>query len=185
MRLSRSGRAGHAVALFAQNFFERGANLRFVVDHQDVVHEARPFRPSRCCSLAATRAARTGSISGKRSRKRAPLGLLALGADGAAVLLHDFGGDGKAQAGAAMLGGVEGQEQPLANLVGQAVAGVGDGDLNGRAIFAERGANAEHAQQAALHGFGGIVDQVGQRAANGLGIGQHRAASRAPDRAAR
>ncbi len=33
-----------------------------------------------------------------------------------------------------------------------------------RAIFAERGANAEHAQQAALHGLGGIVDQVGQRA---------------------
>ena len=55
------------------------------------------------------------------------------------MLLHDFGGDGEAQAGAAMLGGVEGQKQPLANFVGQAVAGVGDGDFNGRAVFAERG----------------------------------------------
>ena len=72
-----------------------------------------------------------------------------------------------------MLGGVEGQKQPLANLVGEAVAGVGDGDFDRRAIFAERAVHAEHAQQAALHGLGGIVDEVGQRAANGLRIGQH------------
>ena len=36
------------------------------------------------------------------------------------------------------------------------------------------GANAEHAQQAALHGFSGVVDEVGEGAANGLGIGQDR-----------
>jgi hypothetical protein len=94
------------------------------------------------------------------------------------VLLHDLGRDRKAQARAAMLGGVEGQKQPLANFVGQPVAGVGDGDLDRRAVFAERAVNAEHAQQAALHGLGGVVDQVGQRAANGLGIGQHRRQSR-------
>ena len=34
--------------------------------------------------------------------------------------------------------------------------------------------HAEHAKQAALHGFSGIVDEVGQSAANGFRIGQHR-----------
>ena len=38
--------------------------------------------------------------------------------------------------------------------------------------------NAEHAQQAALHGFGGVVDQVGQGAADGFGIGQNRGQAR-------
>ena len=90
------------------------------------------------------------------------------------MLLHDFGGDGEAETGAAMFGGIEGQKEPLANLVGQSVTGVGDGDLDGRAVFAERRVDAEHAQQAALHGFSGIVDEVGQRPADGLGIGQHR-----------
>ena len=42
-RLGRGGGAGDAVALFAENLFERGANLRFVVDDQDVVHEGSPF----------------------------------------------------------------------------------------------------------------------------------------------
>ena len=37
-----------------------------------------------------------------------------------------------------MLGGVEGQEQALANLVGEPVAGVGDDNLHGHAVFAER-----------------------------------------------
>ena len=76
------------------------------------------------------------------------------------MLLHDFGGDGKAQSGAAMLGGVERQKEPLANLVGQSVAGIGDGHFDGRVVFAERRVDAEHAQQAALHGFGSIVDEV-------------------------
>ena len=34
-------------------------------------------------------------------------------------------------------------------------------------------ANAEHAQQAALHGLGGVVDEIGEGAANGIGIGKH------------
>ena len=40
--LGRSGRCGHPVALFAQDLFERRTNLRFVVHHQDVIHEALP-----------------------------------------------------------------------------------------------------------------------------------------------
>ncbi len=33
------GRCGHAVALFAQNLFERRADLRLIVHNQNVVHE--------------------------------------------------------------------------------------------------------------------------------------------------
>ncbi len=36
--LGRVGRRGHAVALFAQNLFERVADLFFVVDDQNVIH---------------------------------------------------------------------------------------------------------------------------------------------------
>ena len=52
------------------------------------------------------------------------------GADGALVFLDDFGGDGEAEAGAALLGGEVGQEEALAHLVGEAGAGVGDGELD-------------------------------------------------------
>ena len=63
------------------------------------------------------------------------LGAVALGANGAASFLNDLGGDGKTEAGAAMLGGVERQEEPLANFFGEAVAGVGNLDLDSGAIF--------------------------------------------------
>ena len=46
------------------------------------------------------------------------------------MLLYDLGRDREAQPGAAMLGGVEGQKEPLAYFIGQAVAGVGDNDLD-------------------------------------------------------
>jgi hypothetical protein len=94
------------------------------------------------------------------------------------VFLDDFGGNRKAEAGAAMLSGVEGQKEALANFVGQAVPSVGDSDLN----FAppsslSDGANAEDPQQAALHGFSGIIDEVGQGTAQRIGIGEDRAAT--------
>ena len=71
-------------------------------------------------------------------QKARALGAIALGANGAAVLLHNLGRDRKTQPRAAMFGGVEGQEQPLANLVGEPMAGVGDFDFNRGAVFAER-----------------------------------------------
>ena len=77
------------------------------------------------------------------------------------MLLHDLGGDGQAEPCAAMLCGVERQKQPLAYFVAQAASGVGDRDFDCRAVFTERRLQAQHAQQAALHGFGGVVDQVG------------------------
>ncbi len=57
-------------------------------------------------------------------------GLVLFGADGALVLLDDLGSDGEAEAGAALLGGEVGEEEPLAHLVGEAGAGVGDGELD-------------------------------------------------------
>src|SRR6185437_2274860 len=40
---ARRGGAAYAVAFLAQNLFERVANLRFVVHHQDVIHWLGPF----------------------------------------------------------------------------------------------------------------------------------------------
>ena len=102
------------------------------------------------------------------------LGRVALSANGAAVFLHNFGCNGEAQPGAAVFGGVERQEQPLADFFGEAMTGVRNCDFNGRAIFRKSAAHAEHAEQAALHGLGGVVDEVGQRAADGFRIGENR-----------
>ena len=88
------------------------------------------------------------------------------------MFLNDLGGNGETEAGATVLGGVEGQKQALANLFGEAVAGVGNLNFYGSAIFGERAAHAEYAEQTALHGLGGIVDEVGERTANGFVIGK-------------
>jgi hypothetical protein len=66
------------------------------------------------------------------------LGAVGFGAQAAAMLLHDLGRDRQAQPRAAALGGIEGQKQPLANLIGEPVAGVGDRNLHRAAVFAER-----------------------------------------------
>src|SRR5215472_16065743 len=52
------------------------------------------------------------------------------GANGALVLLDDFGGDGEAEAGAALLGGEVREEEALAELVGETGAGVGDAEFD-------------------------------------------------------
>ena len=101
------------------------------------------------------------------------LGAVGFRADGAAVLLHNLGGDGKTETGAAMLGGIKRQEEALANFVGEAVAGVGDCDFDCAAIFTESGMNTEQAQQAALHGFSSVVDEVGEGTAQGVVIGEN------------
>ena len=98
-------------------------------------------------------------------------GLVLFGADGALVLLDDLGGDGEAEAGAALLGGEVGEEEALAHLVGEAGAGVGDGELD-HAVFEQAGGDAELAEEALLHGFGGVVDEVAEGALEGFGVGQ-------------
>ena len=70
------------------------------------------------CRAAFMRRRRTGSMSGTRRRNRAPLGLLDSARMVPPCFLRDLGGDGKTQACAAMFGGVERQEQPLADLIG-------------------------------------------------------------------
>ena len=153
------------------------ANLRLVIHHQNVIHERISLAVQMGRSPCSVSGACPGGWFHQRNahQEARALGAVALRAHAAAMLLHNLGRDGKPQSGAPMLGGVEGQEQPLANLVGQSVAGVGDRHLHRRAILAERACEiSEHAQQAALHGLGGVIDQVGQRAANGFRIGQHR-----------
>ena len=46
------------------------------------------------------------------------------------MLLEDLGGDGKTEAGAALLGGEVGQEEALAHVVRDAGAGVRDDQLD-------------------------------------------------------
>ena len=85
------------------------------------------------------------------------------------MLLDDLGGDGEAEAGAALLGGEVGKEEALAHFVGEAGAGVGDGELD-HAAGEERGGDAELAEEGVLHGFGGVVDEVGEGALEGFGV---------------
>src|SRR6202007_532892 len=73
------GRAGHTITLFAQDLFQRVADLRFVIHHKDVIHQGSPFTtvsvlPSKAGALSTIAA--PASSSGKRTRKRAPFGLL-------------------------------------------------------------------------------------------------------------
>ena len=89
------------------------------------------------------------------------------------MFLNDLGGDGEAEAGAAMLGGVKGQEEAFTDFVGESVASVTDGDLDGCAILSHGAVDAEDAEQAALHGFSSVVDEVGQSAADGFRVGHH------------
>ena len=99
-------------------------------------------------------------------------GLVLFGADGAVVFLEDLGGDGEAEAGAALLGGEVGEEEALAHLVGEAGAGVGDGELDHAGGRASAGGDVELAEEAVLHGFGGVVDEVGEGALEGFGVGE-------------
>ena len=98
-------------------------------------------------------------------------GVVLFGADGALVLLDDFGGDGEAEACAALLGGEVGEEEALAHFVGEAGAGVGDGELD-HAGGEQVGGDAEFAEEGLLHGFGGVVDEVAEGALHGFGVGE-------------
>ncbi len=89
------------------------------------------------------------------------------------MLLDDFGGDGESEAGAALLGGEVGEEEALAHLVGESAAGVGDGELD-EAGVEQGGGDAKLAQEAALHGLDGVVDQVAEGALHGFGVGEHK-----------
>ena len=99
-------------------------------------------------------------------------GEVSFGADGALVFLHDFGGDGEAEAGAALLGGEVGEEEALAHLVGEAGAGVGDAELDHAGVGSRRVEMWSSRSRRVLHGFGGVVDEVGEGALEGFGVGE-------------
>ena len=86
------------------------------------------------------------------------------------MFLDDLGGDGEAEAGAALLGGEVWEEEALAHLVGKAGAGVGDGEFD-HAVFEEVSGDAELAEEALLHGLGGVVDEIAEGALEGFGVG--------------
>ena len=90
----------------------------------------------------------------------------------ALMFLDNFGRDGEAEAGAALLGGEVREEEALAHLVGEAGAGVSDGEFD-HAVFKEVGADAKLAEEALLHGLGGVVDEVAKGTLEGLGVGHH------------
>src|SRR6202000_1267294 len=56
--------------------------------------------------------------------------------------------------------------------VGKAVTGVGEDQFGHAVVFVEAGLDGEDAEQAVLHGLGGVVDEVGEGALQGLG-GDH------------
>ena len=87
------------------------------------------------------------------------------------VFLDDLGGDGEAEAGAALLRGEVWKEEPLAHFVGEAGAGVGDGEFD-HAGVEQGGGDAELAEEARLHGLGGVVDEVAEGALEGFGVGE-------------
>jgi hypothetical protein len=72
---------------------------------------------------------------GQADEESRPLGAVALGTNGSADFLDDLGGNREPEAGAAVLGGVKGQKQALANFFGEAVASVGNLNFYSGAIF--------------------------------------------------
>ncbi len=98
-------------------------------------------------------------------------GLVVLDAKGAVVLGDDAAGNGKAEAGAAFLGGKVRKEEALFIFGRDSVAGVGDFDLNRVAVFVHGGGDGEVADGGAFHGFGGVVDEIGEDAAEEFGVG--------------
>ena len=87
------------------------------------------------------------------------------------MLLDDFGGDGEAEAGAALLGGEIREKEALAHFVGEAGTGVFDGELD-EAGGQDGGGEGELAKEGVLHGFDGVVDEVAEGALHGFGVGE-------------
>ncbi len=56
---------------------------------------------------------------------------------------------------------------------GDALAGVGDFDLDRVARLRHGGGDVQFAHDAVLHALGGVIHQIGHHALDGLGIGHH------------
>src|SRR5271165_633811 len=87
------------------------------------------------------------------------------------MIFHNTADNRETKSGAAFLGGEIRQKKSFLQLRGDAVPGVGDGDLDRIAITQQHGGDIDLLKQRILHGFGGIVHQVGHGAFHGIGIG--------------
>lgn len=92
-------------------------------------------------------------------------GMIFLYANGAMMIFDDAADDGQAEPGAALLGGEIRQEEFFFELAGDAVSGVGHGDLDRVAGGNQCGRNLNLADEGILRGLGCVVDQVGYRTA--------------------
>ena len=97
---------------------------------------------------------------GQADQELAALGVAAQEIQPAAMAAHQFGGDGKAQAGAALArAALEGGEQVFARLGRQARAGVADADPPIGLVLAGRDLDGA-GQARRLDGLAGVADQV-------------------------
>src|SRR5271155_4267319 len=74
-------------------------------------------------------------------------------------------GDGQTEARAAIFGGKMRQEELVFIFGRDAVAGVGDADFDGVRFGVHAGGNGDFAMARILEGFGGVVDEVDEDAA--------------------
>src|ERR1700679_1088298 len=79
------------------------------------------------------------------------------------MFLDGLWSDGETEARAALFGREVWKEETLAHLVGEAGAGVGNGELD-HAAFDKGGEDAKFAEEALLHSLGSIVDEVAEGA---------------------
>ena len=94
--------------------------------------------------------------------------------NGAAVLGDDAGGDGETQAGAAILGGKMRQEQAVFVFGRDAVPGVLHADFNGFGLAVGAGGDGDFAEGSGFEGFGGVVDEIDDDAAEQAAVGANR-----------
>ncbi len=98
--------------------------------------------------------------------------------EGAAVSLDDADADAEAETGATGLGGEEGVEEAALDLLGDAGAGIGDGDVHdgeGAATGTElAGLGAEGDGGARRGGFEGIADEIDEHLLELFGVGGER-----------
>ena len=98
-------------------------------------------------------------------------GKIVFDVDGAAVFGDDARGDGEAEAGAAILGGEIRKKEFVLVLGRDALAGVGDGDFDVFGVGVGAGGDSDVADRRGFEGFGGVVNEIDDDAAEKSGIG--------------
>src|SRR6478672_841701 len=92
-------------------------------------------------------------------------------ADGTMMIVNDAANDSQSQPGAAFFGGKIWQKQFFFYLAIDAVPGIGNHNLQAVTPIQQRCGDMYFPHARILHGFSGVVDQVGQRALDRFRIG--------------